>query len=666
MINNARRWRQLLGLMVVLVAVVWGAAACGPTPETVIQELAATAVPAGTVDNPAATAAATAEPIAVAPSSETHNGLPVGFTDDGRPYIGNPNAPVVIREYSDYQCPFCARFKAQTLPTLLDGAVKNGDAVIIFYDFPLTSIHPQATAAANAARCAGLEGAAAYWAMHDALFDNMQRWSVPDPAGVFGDMAGEIGLGDLGAFRQCVDEQRFVSAVNADLQRGQGIGVQGTPSFEINGALLVGAQPASAFTAAIARAKAGQPAVEAPPTPDLEAIEPPTAIDFEDNYAASLGDPNAKVVIVEFTDYQCPFCARHSVQTFPALRSEFIETGRVLYRLKDLPLDQLHPAARQAAVAARCAGEQDAYWEMHDELFAQQTAWASAADPSAVFAGYAETLGLDVEAYRTCLTSGRFDAAIEASVQEAAALGVNGTPFYFVQGYPVISGAQPVQVFQQVLQLAENDELADAIVEARRRQLQQQAAAQEPPTPSGPVDVPIEGAPYIGDPNAPVVIVEYTDFQCPFCARHFSQTFGLIKQNYVDKGIVRYVFKDFPLDNIHPQAREAAQAARCAGDQDAYAAMHDLLFQRMDQWGGRSDATAVFTELARALALDVTAFGDCLSSGRHEAAVQADLEEGVRLGVRGTPAFFINGAFLNGAQPYEIFVQAIDAARNQR
>jgi protein-disulfide isomerase len=135
-------------------------------------------------------------------------------------------------------------------------------------------------------------------------------------------------------------------------------------------------------------------------------------------------------------------------------------------------------------------------------------------------------------------------------------------------------------------------------------------------------------------------------------------------ENYVETGQVRYVFKDFPLTSIHPQALKAAEAARCArdvGGDDMYWQMHDWLFAGQDQWSNNPDHAAVFKGYAGRLGLDQTAFDECLDSGRYEELVMADLSEGAGFGVSGTPAFFINGQPLSGAQPYEVFVQMIEA-----
>ncbi len=600
---------------------------------------------------------------------EMHNGLPVGFTEDGNAYIGSLDAPVVIHEYSDFQCPYCQRFHLETLSSLLENEVANGEAVLIFNDFPL-SFHAQAESAANAARCAGEQGAAAYWAMHDALFDNFGSWSIADPTAQFVSYAIEIGL-DSEAFSDCQTDQRYIAEVQSDLRDGELAGIRGTPGFIINGEILSGAQPYGAFAQAIDRAIAGEPIVQAPPTPDLSAIEveEPERFELSDNFAGAMGDPNAPVVIVEFTDYQCPFCQRHSSQTLPILVQEYIDTGRVYYIMKDLPLDQLHPQARDAAVAARCAGQQEMYWEMHDILFEGQQEWGNSPDLPTTFLSYATQLSLNTDSFATCLNDPAIADAVQDNFEEASSFGISGTPFFFVDGFPVINGAQSIDVFEQGIQLAEDGELVDAIKDAQRRQIaaqQQQAAqqqAQQPPTPSAPVDVPIDGAFAIGNPDAPVTIVEYTDYQCPYCSRHYSQTFGQLKSQYVDTGEVYYVFKDFPLEQIHPQARTAAYAARCAGEQDAFLEMHGSLFSRQQEWNGRSDAADVFSGFADDLGLDVAAFDTCLDSQKYNDAVQADLDEGIEFGVRGTPAFFVNGTFVNGAQPLGAFQQAIQTAQ---
>jgi protein-disulfide isomerase len=382
------------------------------------------------------------------------------------------------------------------------------------------------------------------------------------------------------------------------------------------------------------------------PTPQRGAIVPtPAALRSEE--ATARGPVDAAITIVEFSDYQCPYCQRYVDETYHQIIENYVETGFVRYVFKDFPLEQLHPQAKEAAEAARCAGEQGSYWTMHDQLFASQETWAGQADPTSVFVDLGRDLGLDASALEACLDSGRHTEAVTANLAEGRALGVTGTPTFFINGLPLV-GAYPYEDFQLALGLADAGRLSDAFV--------------RPPTPT-PVparDIPTEGAPSKGEADAPVLMIEYSDYQCPYCGRYTQQTLPRIDEDYIQTGKVRYVFKDFPL-SFHAQASLAAQAARCAGDQDAYWEMHDLLFADQEAWANDNAAT-VFSAQADRLGLDVSTFDTCLESGAYADAVQADLEEGMRVGVSGTPAFFVNGQFISGAQPYEVFQEAIEAA----
>jgi protein-disulfide isomerase len=164
------------------------------------------------------------------------------------------------------------------------------------------------------------------------------------------------------------------------------------------------------------------------------------------------------------------------------------------------------------------------------------------------------------------------------------------------------------------------------------------------------VQVP-EGAPRRGPEKAPVTIVEFSDFQCPFCVRA-QPTLRRVRETYGDK--VRFVFLDFPLD-MHPQARKAHEAAACAADQGKFWPMYDRLFASQ----GKLEV-ADLKGYAAELGLVPADFAACLDSGRHAAATEAGLEEGARNGVTGTPAFFINGRRLVGAQPFESFSAVIE------
>lgn len=163
-----------------------------------------------------------------------------------------------------------------------------------------------------------------------------------------------------------------------------------------------------------------------------------------------------------------------------------------------------------------------------------------------------------------------------------------------------------------------------------------------------------------GAADAPLLIIEFSDYQCPFCGRYVSQTLPQIQAQYIDTGKVRYMFRDMPLSSIHPQAQAAAEAARCAGDQGRYWEMHELLFARQEDW--TADRRGSFAAFADELSLDATKFSGCLDEGRYTAYVKAQIAEGEQLGIRGTPSFLIGDQFLSGAQPFSAFQQAIEAA----
>jgi len=189
------------------------------------------------------------------------------------------------------------------------------------------------------------------------------------------------------------------------------------------------------------------------------------------------------------------------------------------------------------------------------------------------------------------------------------------------------------------------------------------------------VDVPVADAPTKGPANAKVTIVEFSDFECPYCQRFVQQTMPSILQNYGDK--VLFAFRSFPLTSIHPYSEKAAEASECANDQGAFWQYHDLLFQNQTTLAGyvTADATGgvatVITNLkqyAASLNLDTATFNDCLDSSKDKAKVDADAAaltkatQDAGITQYGTPTFFINGKYLGGAYPYDTFKQMIDDA----
>lgn len=164
-----------------------------------------------------------------------------------------------------------------------------------------------------------------------------------------------------------------------------------------------------------------------------------------------------------------------------------------------------------------------------------------------------------------------------------------------------------------------------------------------------------------GDPNAPITVIEFSDYGCPFCRRYASTTYPIIKQEYIDTGKIYYVFKDFPIAQLHPQAHIAAEAAECSGEQGKYWVMHDTLFNAPSEWDTTEEtARAVFAGYAQDLGLDTVRFDDCMAQGRYRPGIATNMAEGRRMGVTGTPTFIVNGKLLVGAQTAEIFQRVLD------
>jgi protein-disulfide isomerase len=175
-------------------------------------------------------------------------------------------------------------------------------------------------------------------------------------------------------------------------------------------------------------------------------------IDF-DGGAKTLGDEGAPVGIVEYTDFQCPYCRRHHNEVFPKIKANLIDSGQVRYQVRDLPL-QMHPKAEGAAVAANCAHSQGAYWTMHEALFQRQGQLSTELYPR-----LAEELGLDKDQFRSCLDDNERLAAVRQSRSQARERGARGTPHFLVgrledgelQEVRAISGAQRYAVFERVV-----------------------------------------------------------------------------------------------------------------------------------------------------------------------------------------------------------------------
>lgn len=170
----------------------------------------------------------------------------------------------------------------------------------------------------------------------------------------------------------------------------------------------------------------------------------------------------------------------------------------------------------------------------------------------------------------------------------------------------------------------------------------------------------------LGDPKAPVTVVEFGDYQCPFCGRFFSQTESQIKKDYIQNGKVKMVFRDFAF--LGPESETSALAAQCAGEQGKYWVFHDRLYETEIADGQEHNgnlSVGLMKSLAKELGLNQSQFNACLDSGKYKSEIEKDYNDGVSAGVAGTPATFVNGKLVEGAQPYSVFKDLIEAALNK-
>jgi protein-disulfide isomerase len=335
------------------------------------------------------------------------------------------------------------------------------------------------------------------------------------------------------------------------------------------------------------------------------------------------GEPSAAAVVLAFVDFQSESCAKVGA-TLEEVRKAVPKDVQVVFKHFPLPEHKDAALAHEAAVEAARQGK---FWEMHDLLLANQQK-LSRPDLD----GYARQLKLDLPAFTKALDQRTHRAVVERDVVEGRALGVSSTPTIYLNGRRA-AGLPP----------------APSIVAAVRSVV---TGAEEAVTvPMTSFD--FTGSPARGPADAPVTIVEFSDFQCTYCLRS-KPTVAQVLERYPGK--IRLVFKHFPLE-FHKEAPLAHRAALAANEQGKFWEMHDLIFANQARMG-RDDLIAH----AKTLGLDMPRFLKDFDDSRFIAFIDRDLAEGMKVGVDGTPTFFINGTALVGAQPLDAFTAVIDKA----
>lgn len=164
-----------------------------------------------------------------------------------------------------------------------------------------------------------------------------------------------------------------------------------------------------------------------------------------------------------------------------------------------------------------------------------------------------------------------------------------------------------------------------------------------------------------GSPTAPVTVYEMSDFQCPFCRRFALEIFPTLESEYVATGKVRWIFVNFPLVSIHPNAEPAAEVAMCGAKQGKFWQVHDLLFRNQAAWAPLKAPAEYFLTFADSASLDRTAFQTCLQTAATRGEVESDAQAAARAGAQSTPSFYIEGGILPGAQPAQVFRPILDS-----
>lgn len=181
--------------------------------------------------------------------------------------------------------------------------------------------------------------------------------------------------------------------------------------------------------------------------------QPPQIVKVDNGKLPILGNKDAKVTIVEFSDLQCPFCKKYLDDTHEQIKEKYIDTGKVKFTFRHYPLTSIHPNAQISSEAAECANEQSKFWEFHDKVFAEQETWSpqTLADATNSFVDYAGGLGMDTEQFRSCVEGSKYKATVEADMEAGNKVQVDGTPAFFVNGYRLV-GAQPFSEFERVIE----------------------------------------------------------------------------------------------------------------------------------------------------------------------------------------------------------------------
>ncbi|HLL06006.1 MAG TPA: thioredoxin domain-containing protein [Myxococcaceae bacterium] len=607
------------------------------------------------------------------------------------PLRGPATAKVTLVIFCDFQSPYCGRAAEQ----LLEVRREYGDSLRIQYRHNPLPIYPHSQLAAEASAAAAEQGQ--FWRYHDILFarqDALDRASLER-------YAQELGL-DIERFREALTSERARQRVDADSILAAQLQARGAPVLFVNGRPIRGvvalrelkqlldeeiAEADRLVDSGVAPQElylrlARVPAMGQPPkqplvlqaTPDAPRADralsqggptQETLHKVDVSGAPFKGPQDAKVTIVLWSDFECAGCGVFGSMV-DSVASAYSKDVRVVWKFRPVPD---HPGAMLASEAALAAGAEGKFWQMHDLLFARPVFERAALE------AYAKKLELDMIRFRAALDERKYAEQVSSDLELSERLAIRNLPTLFINGKrldlveertragvapsPEVIRAWIEKAIQDAEQLLKQGVPSSKLYEsltAHGQEAVEPRLSDLPPLPRGVYQVDVGDSPVRGPNDAPITIVTFSDFQCPYCAR-LEKTLAQVRAHYGNQ--VRIVWKDAPNVELHGEAMQAHEAARAAHEQGRFWEMHDRIFKRPYVLN-----RTMFERYAAELGMDTDRFRRALDEGKFKAAIREETAYGVSLaGPSGTPTVFINGRLMPGAFPFESFRQVIDEER---
>ena len=587
-------------------------------------------------------------------------------------FKGPENAPVTIINFSDYQCPFSKRSVS-----MIDQLMKKYDGKIkyVFKHYPL-GFHKMAKPAALASIAAHKQGK--FWEYYEVLYENIKNISNENLI----KWAEKLKL-DMDRFENDRSSEETGRNLENDMALGRKFGVRGTPTLFVNGHKIVGADRNK-----IEKIIAGQIAVGerlvakgikdvyseiikdgidqyVPPKRSPKQI-PEDIYRFDiPEHSPVWGEKDAIVTLILVDDFECPFCYR-LYKTYEEIKKEY--AGKIRIVFINHPL-KFHKKATPLAIGAMAAHKQGKFWEMYDIIFKNKDLWKKAEDLNGWLIEQAKTLELDIPKFKRDLKSEAVRSYVDLDLKQTVKMGIRGTPGTFINGR-FISGALPLGTFKKVIDeaieksapLLEKGLVGDALYKELTKdgldKIAKKGTNDKIKDTSKKYDIELSGKePVLGQKNAQVTIVEFTEHQCPFCKRG-AEAIRKVVKDY--EGKVKLVFKHMPL-SFHKQALPAAyftiSVKKQYGDKKFFEAS-DLLFANQKEW--KNDHMKAFEKYSKELGLDWNKIKKTMEEPETRTVLNMDMKEAAKHQVKSVPAFFINGKLVSGAKKEVYFKAVID------